>query len=149
MTKGRLEPKQANEAALMKDRRTLLQTLWIFAVLNYLYCDVVSLTDSHLLKQYLTGTVEGLQMSQQVLLSAAVLMEISIGMVVLSRVLQYTPNRWANMIAAVITTLAQVGSLFLGKPTPYYLFFSAFEIAATVSIFVIALRWRRPEPAHS
>jgi len=77
------------------------------------------------------------------------LMEISIGMVVLSRVLQYTPNRWANMIAAVITTLAQVGSLFLGKPTPYYLFFSAFEIAATVSIFVIALRWRRPEPAHS
>jgi Family of unknown function (DUF6326) len=38
--------------------------LWIFASLNYLYCDVVSLMDSNLLRQYLTGTVNGLEIDR-------------------------------------------------------------------------------------
>ncbi len=42
----------------------MLSTLWIFVTLNYLYADVVSLMDKELLSQYLTGTVEGLQMTQ-------------------------------------------------------------------------------------
>ena len=38
------------------DRKILLSTLWIFAILNYLYCDIMGLMDVNLLKQYLTGT---------------------------------------------------------------------------------------------
>ena len=41
----------------LKKRKTLLSTLWTFASLNYLYCDIVSLMDHTLLPQYLAGTV--------------------------------------------------------------------------------------------
>ncbi len=49
------------------DKGTLLSTLWIFVTLNYLYCDLMGLMDSNLLKQYLTGTVGGLALNEQFL----------------------------------------------------------------------------------
>ncbi len=74
-------------------RKVLLSTIWIFVVLNYLYCDVLSLMDAPLLKQYLAGNVGGLQFTQGFLLGAGILMEISMAMVLLSRVLDYKANR--------------------------------------------------------
>jgi hypothetical protein len=129
---------------ILKDRKKLLSTMWIFAVLNYLYCDVMTLMDSHLLRQFLTGTVENIRVTEGFLLGAAVLMEISISMVLLSRILPYRGNRWANIIAGIITTVVQITSVFAGKPTAYYIFFSAFEISATIAVFIIALKWKAP-----
>jgi hypothetical protein len=127
-------------------RRALLSTMWIFAVLNYLYCDVLGLMDPNLLQQYLGGAVGGVVVTQGFLLGAGVLMEISMAMVLLSRVLQYRPNRWANVIAGVITTLVQIGSMFFGaSPTLYYIFFSVVEIATTAAIVYLAWTWRSPE----
>jgi Family of unknown function (DUF6326) len=40
------------------DMKSRLSTLWIFASLNYLYCDVASLMDPQLLPQYLRGNVK-------------------------------------------------------------------------------------------
>jgi len=123
------------------EKKALLSTIWIFAVLNYLYCDVLSLMDSGLLNQYLSGTINGINVSQPFLFAAGVLMEISISMVLLSRSLPYRFNRWANIVAGTITTLVQAASL-LGNPTGYYIFFSIFEISATLSVVIIALRWK-------
>jgi len=47
----------------MKDRKAILSTLWIFAVLNYLYADVMGGKDPEALKQLITGTVGSLQMT--------------------------------------------------------------------------------------
>ena len=119
-----------------------LSLLWVFAVLNYLYCDLLGLTDAAMLKQYLTGTVEGVHFTQGFLLAAGLLMEIPIAMVVLSSFLPHAASRWANIIAGSVMTLVQIGSLMLGRPTIYYAFFSAVEIACTVFIVVYAWRWR-------
>jgi hypothetical protein len=114
-------------------------------VLNYLYCDVVSLMDSNLLKQYLSGTVNGMEFTQGTLLAAGILMEISISMVLLSRVLPHNTNRWANIIAGVITTAVQAMSLFAGAPAMYYLFFSIIEIVSTAAVVWLAWTWREQE----
>jgi len=50
-----------NQKATTMDRKVLLSTIWIFAAFNYLYCDIISLMDSELLKQYLTGKVNGME----------------------------------------------------------------------------------------
>jgi len=126
-------------------RKVLLSTIWIFVVLNYLYCDVLSLMDANLLKQYLAGDVVGLQLTQGFLLGAAILMQVSMIMVVLSRVLHYKANRWANIVAGSITTAVQVVSLTLGTSTMYYWFFSIFENTGTVLIVWLAWTWRHPE----
>jgi hypothetical protein len=126
------------------DRKVLLSTIWIFVVLNYLYCDVLSLMDAPLLKQYLAGNVGGVQVTQGFLLGAGLLMEISMAMVLLSRVLGYTANRWANIVAGVITTAVQLASLTFGTNTMYYWFFSIVEITSTALIVWFAWTWRNP-----
>lgn len=127
------------------ETRLLLSTLWIFVMLNYLYCDVVSFMDSNLLKQYFEGTVNGMHLTQGFLLGGVILMEIPIALILLSRVLKHTANRWTNLIGSALMTVIQLSSLFAGKPTSYYIFFSIIEISCTVLIFIVALRWSKPE----
>jgi hypothetical protein len=128
--------------AAMTDRRARLSLLWVFAILNYLYCDLLGLMDADSLKQYLTGNVDGMQITQGFLLGAALLMEIPIAMVLLSSVLTHRASRWANIIAGTVMTLVQIGSLFMGSgPTVFYAFYSAVEIACTAFIVWYAWRW--------
>lgn len=127
------------------DVKVKLQALWLFAILNYLYCDILGLMDVNLLTQFLTGTVEGMQMTPEFLLGAAILMEIPIAMVLLSRILDYKANRYTNIIAASIMTLVQVATLFIGTATMYYIFFSIIEITATSYIIITAIKWNKPE----
>jgi hypothetical protein len=74
-------------------------------------------------------------------------MEIPIAMVLLSRILNYKANRWANIIAGIIMTLVQSATLFTATPTSYYLFCSIIEIAATIAIVWLAWKWINPGTA--
>ena len=127
----------------------MLSTLWIFVMFNYVYCDILGLMDSSLLRQYLTGTVEGLEIDQTFLLMGAILMEIPIAMILLSRVLNYKANRWANIIAAAIKTIAMMMTMFVGEPTMYYSFFGIIEIATTIYIIYYAWTWKNSELAET
>jgi MFS family permease len=121
----------------MKDKKVTLSTLWVFLIFNYLYCDVLTLTDP--VKQ------SGPQLTQGFLLGASILMEIPIVMVILSRILKYRINRWANIIAGTIMVAVQILTLFIGIPTIYYVFFSAIEIACASFIIRYAWKWPRKE----
>ena len=118
------------------DSRVLLSTLWIFAVLNYLYADVLSLFFNPALLDEAKTFTGG---SPWAVLGAAVLMESAIVMVLLSRVLAYGANRWANVVAGLLHTAAVAGSLSLA---PYYVFFASIEMACTLFIAWYAWRWR-------
>ena len=97
--------------------------------------------DSNLLKQYLTGSVAGIQVTQTTLLLGSILMEISIAMTLLSRFASRATSRPLNIVAAIITFLAQAATLF--KPvTSYYMFFSVIEIGASLSILILAIFWK-------
>ena len=133
------------EGQRVTDRRVILSTLWIFVTLNYLYCDVLGLMDSEILSQYLTGKVEGLAITKSFLLGGAILMEIPIAMVLLSRILKLKINRWTNIIAAFIKTAAMLMSLFVGSPAGYYSFFAVIEISTTLFIIWYAWTWTGPE----
>jgi hypothetical protein len=115
----------------MSDIKVRLSTLWVFMLLNYLYCDVVGLYD----RTFTTN------LSPDALLAASFLMEIPIAMVLLSRVLKNRPNRWANLIAGAFMTVVQLGSFVVGTPTTYYTFFSLIEIACLLFIVWTAWRW--------
>ena len=129
------------------DMNVKLSTLWITASLSYLYCDVISLMDPELLRQYLKGNVNGLAFTPGFLLGAAILISIPITMVLLSRVLNYRANRWANIAAGTFMTVVQSLTLIMGVPAPYYLYLSIIEIACTVLIVGYAWKWRKPAPA--
>ena len=117
--------------------KVLLSTLWLFAMLTYTYGDVVTLMDP--IKH---GSIE---LTEGFLLFGSILMMIPISMVLLSRVMKYRANRWANIIAGAFMTAFLTVTLFVAVPTTYYAFFSAIEIASTLFIVGYAWKWRSPE----
>src|ERR1700688_2332743 len=107
----------------MHDTKERLSLFWIFALLNYLYADVVALW----------SLADAPHLPPWVLAGSAVLMEIPIAMIVASRLLPFRANRLANIIAGAILTLVNgfltyVPPLFWpGTRTPAlpeYLFFA-------------------------
>jgi len=78
-------------------------------------------------------------------LLGAVLMETAIAMVLLSRVLPYRANRWANIVAGIFHTAFVAWSLFGGTTSLFYAFFATIEIACTLFIVWYAWTWSRPE----
>ena len=133
-----------NKTTGRKDRIVILSTLWIFATLNYIYCDVLGLMDPGLLRQYLTGSVNGIHITQGFLLGAGILVEIPMAMALLSRVLSYRANRWANVAAGSVMTVVQCLTLVLAPSAGYYIFYSIIEIACTAFIVWYAWTW----PCH-
>lgn len=120
-----------------------LSLLWLFVMLNYIYADILTLMDSSVLKEILSGVIgAGIQVTPGFLLAGAILMEIPIAMIILSLLLKYKINRWANIIAGIIKTLAVFASMFVGTPALYYIFFGIIEIFTTLYIVKIAWTWQ-------
>lgn len=132
----------------MKDYKVLLSALWVFVTFNYLYCDLIGLMDSNLLKQYLTGSVEGLIIDETFLLYAGMLMELPIAMILLSRLLRDRINAWFNIVAGFIKTIVMLVTLFMGSTTQYYAFFAFIEICTTLYIITIGIKWIRSMRAY-
>ena len=128
----------------MEDIRVRLSVLWLFATLNYIYADVFFCID-------VLGSGKGgpgvLHFSQGAWLVIAILMEIPIAMILLSRILKPTANRWANIVAGIIETAAVLLTSFilpilhLMGTSSYYLFFGAVEVACTSLVVWYAWRW--------
>ena len=125
-----------------------LSVLWLFAMLHYIYADILTLMDSTVLNEILASAVgEGVAITPTFLFFGAILMEIPIAMVVLSLILRRNINRWANILAGAIKTLAVGASAFVGEPALYYVFFVVIEVAISLYIVWVAWTWASTDPA--
>jgi len=135
----------------MEDIRVRLSMLWLFATLNYIYADVFFCVDVLGSKK---GSIGVMHFSPGAWVGIAALMEIPMAMIVLSRILKPTANRWANIVAGIIETAAVLLTSFilpafhLTETSSYYLFFGAIEVACTSLIVWYAWRWPRETAAR-
>jgi len=123
------------------DLKVLLSTLWIVVMLNMIFADILTLYISEFLQEILTESTP-VQITQELMLAMAFIIEIPIVMIFLSRVLKYKANRWVNIIASVIIILFVVigGSLVL-----HYIFFAAIEVVCLSLIIWYAWKWPKQE----
>ena len=134
----------------MRDTKERLSLFWIFALLNYLYADVVALFD-------IAGSRHPFEaLPPWALMGSAVLMEIPIAMIVACRLLPFRANRLANIIAGTLLTLVNDFLTFVppmfGARTPAlpeYLFFATIETVCTSVIIWQAWTWSAVQPAVS
>lgn len=128
---------------MITNRRLKYSSLWAFASLNYLYADLVGIMDLNLLSQYQTGVVNGIEITPEFLTIAAAYMQIPLSNVFLPHIIKNDKTlRWIQIIAGTIATLGQGATLFVGKPAPYYILFTAIEMGATAYITIDAIKWK-------
>ena len=121
------------------DMKAKLSTLWIFVLFNMVYADILSLMDP---ASPIRRVMQGVPLPPGGLLAGAILMETPIAMVLLSRVLRPTANRWANIIIGVLNMVAVITG---GQGRPYYVFFATIEITCMSLIVWYAWKWPNPE----
>jgi Na+/melibiose symporter-like transporter len=137
---GILTKQEPPVSAIAHHAKERLSLLWIFYMFNAAYIDITTLYYSVFINHK-----PAVHYTQAFLLGAGVLIEISIAMILLSRILNYRANRWANIVAAIFLTVVQIVTLFVKTPTLAYVFFSIIMAATTVVISWYAWRWPDPE----
>ena len=119
------------------DIKAKLSALWIVVMFNMVFADILGFQMT-LMSGNLTPEV---QVPDWGMLIFAIILQIPILMIFLSRILKRSANRWANTIAAVITTAFVV----LGGSTDIvYIFFAGMEILCMGLI----VRYARTWPEH-
>ncbi len=118
----------------MNHTRTTVSTLWVVVMFNMVFADILGF----IVPGALAAGPTGVEVTQGMLLAFAVLLEIPIAMILLSRILKPAADRWANTIAAVITAAFVVGG---GSAYLHYYFFAAVEIACMA--LIVWLAWKR------
>lgn len=121
----------------VEDVKTKLSTLWIFVMFNMAFADIVGFLNPGVLEQMMA-----MRPPQELLLVFSILLEIPIAMIVLTRLLQLRANRWANIIAGVITILYVT---ILGNTSVSYIFFATIEVVGMLLIIWSAWKWTEQE----
>ncbi len=130
----------SNQKTVGMDIKALLSTLWIIVLFNIIFRDFHDLFRPGLLQEMMTGIVNGTQVTDEMLLVGGIMMEIPISMVLLSRVLQYKLNRWANIIVGAISTAFVINT---GAKDLDDIFFATIEVVSLSLIIWYAWKWRK------
>jgi hypothetical protein len=129
----------ATELIAMERMKATLSTAWLFVLLNVVFRDLHELFRPGFLQEIMSGIVNGVQMTQETILLGSVAAEIPIAMVLLSRLLAYRVNRFANIGASVVTAAL----VFTNQPKDLDdVWFLAIVLFALLLIVWFAWRWR-------
>lgn len=89
------------KTAKTEEMKVKLSTLWIVIMFNMVFADILEFMLPGELEAMMTGTAAEFSITQEIMLVFAILLEIPIAMIILSRLLKYRANRWANIIASI------------------------------------------------
>ena len=121
------------------DIKERISILWIVVMMNMIFADILSFMLPEFLNEVMTGNTP-IQITPGILLVFAIILEIPIIMIFLSRVLDGKANRWANIVAAVITIIFVVGG---GSLHLHYIFFGAAEVL--ILLLIMTYAWKMEE----
>ncbi len=124
------------------DTKVLLSTLWIVVMINMAFADILGLFIPGALEEVAKTSVSTGTTIPQLMLGGAIMLEIPIAMILLSRVLKFKVNRWTNIIASVFTIVYVVGG---GTLSPHYIFIATIEVVCMLLIVWFAWKWTTPE----
>lgn len=128
-----------------EDVKTKLSTLWTVESLNIIGADVLTsfLPES---QEELEKFAGGKEKVKHYMLAGALIYEIPISMIFLSRYLPTTANRWTNVAAAAITGFLLVGG---GSGQPHYIALAVVQVATLSYIGYLAFQLEDEKDAGS
>ena len=132
----------ASSKTIGMDVKALLSTLWSFVLFNMIFRDLHEFGRPGFLEEIMTGIVNGVQITEELMLLGGIMAEVPISMVLLSRVLEYRINRWANIFAGTLTIALIINN---GARDLDDVFFATIEVVSLLVIIWFAWKWRKQE----
>ncbi|WP_222984332.1 DUF6326 family protein [Flagellimonas meishanensis] len=117
------------------ETRSLLSTLWIFVLLNMIFRDLHQFASQGFIEELMS-----LDISEELVLVFGFILEIPILMVLLPKVLSDVANKWANIVAVIVTSFGMLS--VLPSVDLDDIFFMVMEFMALIAIAMIA--WKLP-----
>ena len=124
------------------DTKVLLSTLWIAVMINMLKADILSLYPPGAAEEVARTAASVGTSIPQLMLAAAILGQLAIAMIVLSRVLKHGINRWANIVVSIVIIAYIWGGM---ASYPHYIFIASIETLCLLLIIGFAWMWRNVE----
>ncbi len=124
------------------DTKVVLSSLWIVVMINMLKADILSLFIPGSMDEVARTAASTGATVPQLMLGAAVMGQLAIAMIILSRVLKYGINRWANIVVGIVIIAYIWGGMV---SYPHYIFIASVETLCLLLIIWFAWKWRNPE----
>ena len=117
------------------DIKVRLSTLWILVMFNMIFADIFSIIVELINKDTLQipGDVK------TVMAIAAIITNIPIFMIFLSRILTPKINKTTNIIASILTLIYVIGG---GDYAPHYIIIASIETALLITIIIYSWKWK-------
>ncbi len=124
------------------DTKVLLSTLWVVVMINMLKADILSLFIPGVADELANFSASAGASIPQLMLFGAVMGNLAIVMIILSRVLKYGINRWVNIVVGIVTIAYIWGGM---SSYPHYIFIATIETICLLLIIWFAWKWRNVE----
>jgi hypothetical protein len=120
--------------------RIKLIGLWITLMVLYIYADIFSLYRPGYINEIIAGFMGPLTVDQFTLITSSLLMAIPALMIIACLFIKLGIIKWINIIVGIAYTLVSIGNL-IGEQWIYYIIYGIIEIAITVLIVILAIKW--------
>lgn len=127
-------------------RRNALSSLWAFVAFNIAFADILGLYTPGVIPEVIDGVIEGVTITQNMMLIAAAFIQIPVAMIVAMQFLPVSSWRVISSVAVLVTAVFVVAG---GSLKPHYIFFASCEIVALIAIAVLVWRMPASERAHA
>ncbi len=124
------------------DTKVLLSTLWVVVMINMLKADILSLNIPGAAEEVAKFSASAGASIPQLMLVGAVMGNLAIAMIILSRVLKYGINRWVNIVVGIVTIAYIWGGMSFYL---HYIFIATIETICLLLIIWFAWNWRNVE----
>ena len=121
------------------DKRAKLSSLWVFVFLNMIFRDLHELGRPGFLEEIMTGVVNGVQVTDGLMLIGGIMIAVPLLMIPLIQFLNLRANRLANLVMGVLQIVSVVG--VNRAPDLDDVFFAVIELVALLLILRLAWNW--------
>ena len=121
------------------DKRAKLSSLWVFVFLNMIFRDLHELGRPGFLEEIMTGVVNGVQVTDRLMLIGGIMIAVPLLMIPLIQFLNLRANRLANLVMGVLQIVSVVG--VNRAPDLDDVFFAVIELVALLLILRLAWNW--------
>lgn len=122
--------------------RLKLFALWIFILLNIIFRDIHQMTLKSHLEMLLTGYYNGTEVTDAIMLIGALIVNIPIGMLLVTLLLKRNLSRKLNIIAASLMPMILLTSLPTDMDDVFHL---SVELIALVIIIISSVNWKHDQ----